>query len=186
MIYFAQTGDNRYIKIGYASQVDKRIEGLRTASPLPIKLLASLPGDVPIERQIHARFEGLRANREWFHAHRDIVAFAVSASRLAGVASDQDKVLPYLVHEPRLIDLLIEAACTVDDPNEERFCANDVFFGYYNPRNSIKRRLTNLVGWYAKDARPALRTEQAYDAVYERIYDALPDCRNCGCFGGGR
>lgn len=182
MIYFAQTSDNRHIKIGYTTNVAKRIEGLRTASPMPIKVLATMPGDGSIEHQIHARFHGLRVNREWFQTSQSLVEFAISSSRLAGIASDTDPILPYIIKEPRITDLLVEAASIVDDPNEDGFCANGVFFGYGDPRNSMKRRLLHLVGWYADNALPGLRTEEAYNTVYERIYDALPNCRNCRCF----
>lgn len=182
MIYFAQTGDNRFIKIGFATNVTKRVEGLRTGSPMPIKVLATMSGTIPIERQLHARFDHLRVNREWFESSRALVEFALSASQLAGIASDYDPILPYIVREPRIIPILVDAACAVDDPNEDRFCANEVFFGYANPRNSLKYRISHLVGWHADNVMPELLSEDAYNTVYERIYDALPNCRNCGCF----
>ena len=182
MIYFVQTDDNRYIKIGYANDVKKRVDNLRTSSPHALKLLASMPGDLPLEKQIHARFTYLRVNREWFATDQEIVKLAVSASRLIGLSNDADPFLRYVVFEPKLIDLLIEAASAVPD-SDGYFCANEFFFRYRDPRASLKARLTRLVGWEAEGYRPELRTEAAYDAVYERIYEALPNCYHCACAG---
>ena len=183
MIYFAQTDDNRFIKIGYAAEVKKRVDNLRTASPHELKLLASMPGDLALEKQIHARFSYLRVNREWFNTDQEIVKLAVSASRLTGISGDADPFLRYAIFEPKLIDLLIEAASAVPD-SDGYFCANEFFFRYRNPRNSLKARLTRLVGWEAEGYRPELKTEAAYDVVYERIYEALPNCHHCACVGG--
>lgn len=58
----------------------------------------------------------------------------------------------------------------------ERFCANDTWYKKYKPL--ILRR----VGWHAPNYAPGiLRTERAYDIVYQKLYDALPNCRNCSC-----
>lgn len=184
MIYFAQTGDNRYIKIGYAGDVSKRLDALQTASPIDLKLLASMPGDHKLERALHERFEWLRERREWFRTHEEIVRLAVSASRLAGISADDDPFLRYAILEPRLIDLLVEAA-TAQPDDEGGFCANGKFFGYSNVRGGLKWRLSKLVGWGSTSHIPALHTEDAYDTVYERIYEALPDCRDCGCITVG-
>lgn len=183
MIYFVQTDDNRYIKIGYATNVKNRVDNLRTSSPHPLKLLGSMPGDAPLEKQIHARFGHLRANREWFVNDQEIVRLAVSASRLTGISGDNDPFLRYAIFEPRLIDLLVEAASAMPD-SDGYFCANEFFFRYRNPKTGLKARLMRLVGWEAEGHRSELRTEAAYDAVYERIYEALPNCHHCACVGG--
>lgn len=182
-VYFAQTTDNRFVKIGYAADVKKRLEGLQTGTPEPLKLLAAIPGDHALERALHQRFAYLRHYREWFRTDPAIAQVAVSAARLQGITPDDDPFLRYAILEPRLIDLLVEAAATTapDDPDEP-FCANAVFFAYRNVRAGLKWRLSRLVGWSApRDSRDELKTEAAYDAVYERIYAALPDCRGCGC-----
>ncbi|NUQ57697.1 MAG: hypothetical protein HUT38_04420 [Candidatus Paceibacter sp.] len=61
----------------------------------------------------------------------------------------------------------------------ERFCANDTWYKKYKPI------ILNRVGWYAPNYVPEiLKIERAYDLVYQRLYDALPDCKGCGCFTG--
>lgn len=76
--------------------------------------------------------------------------------------------------EPRLAELLKEARA-VKDPGGRSFCANHVWY----KRGGFKDRLIKLVGWYAND--PRLKTSEAYDVAYRKIYDVLPACRNCNC-----
>jgi hypothetical protein len=185
MIYFAQTNDNQYIKIGYAKDAAKRLEGLQTGNHIGVKLIGSMPGDVPLERTIHERFDHLRARREWFHAAPDLTRFALHGAKLSGRMLDTDKFLRFAVFAPELIDLFVEASSTIDDGDPDGFCANDVFFRYRNPRAGLKWRLSKYVGWYARDRPRLLQTQEAYDTVYERIYEALPNCRRCMCAGGG-
>lgn len=183
MIYFAQTNDNAFIKIGYASNVKNRLAALQTGAPQGVKLLAAMPGDHKVERALHERFAGLRGHGEWFRTNAVIADFAIRGSMLASL-EDSDPFLPYVVWEPRLIDVFVRAASVIDDGTEPYFCANEVFFGYHNPRASLKRAILPLAGWYAADdVHIKLRTEEAYDVVYERIYEALPNCRDCACFG---
>jgi hypothetical protein len=50
------------------------------------------------------------------------------------------------------------------------FCANEVWYERFKPL------LIQLVGREAR--RPDLRNDEAYDVVYEAIYDQLPDCQH--------
>ncbi len=75
--------------------------------------------------------------------------------------------------EPRLLTLA-EAAAAVDS-SDEHFCANDVWAEHFKPE------LVKLVGWYAEGTNPVLHTTAAYDTAYDICYEALPDCRDCGC-----
>jgi len=74
--------------------------------------------------------------------------------------------------EPRLKDLYDEAR-TIKDEGGRYFCANEVWFTEFKPV------LRHLVGWWSK--KPDLRSSQAYDSAYQKIYQTLPGCRNCGC-----
>lgn len=184
MIYFVQTADNQYVKIGYATDVQKRLGSLQTGSPQPLKLIGTQPGDQPVERKLHERFHHLRRQGEWFETAPALVEYIAQAAALgpAGIR-DADPFLRYCVLEPRLLALFVEAATTRAEPGEP-FCANATFFAYRQPRErSFKRRICGLVGWEAEWQHPELVTEQAYDVCYDRIYEALPDCRGCACPG---
>jgi hypothetical protein len=73
--------------------------------------------------------------------------------------------------EPHLDALFKEARAVKDDRRKPAFCGNRVWYDLFKPR------LLDLVGWDAPDAR--IRTMRAYDVAYDKIYDALPGCRNC-------
>ena len=84
--------------------------------------------------------------------------------------------------EPKLLPLFNEAAEISGRTLPENFCANSIWF-VYDGHAGIKRRLMPLVGWDRQDGPELLQTSEAYDVVYQTIYDALPACSgNCGCF----
>lgn len=73
---------------------------------------------------------------------------------------------------PELEELLTFAGW-VSDPGGPHFCANRIWYGLFKPR------LLEMVGWESKIE--MLGTTEAYDLAYEKIYAALPHCRDCGC-----
>jgi hypothetical protein len=183
MIYFVQTSDNQYLKIGKADDVAKRLSGLQTGQPQKLKLLATMPGGHEEERAIHQRFSHLRTHGEWFHSTPEVVTFAVKSTALlnADIASKQiQKFFRLTLLEPRLLDLYGEAAAVKDDQPGQWFCANEVFYGYHGLRG-FKHRICGLVGWDAESNHPGIVCSDAYDIAYETIYEALPDCRDCIC-----
>ena len=82
--------------------------------------------------------------------------------------------------EPRLRALYERAKAIKDDKRHPYFCANDVWYGRRG-WEGLKPELCNLVGHWSQNHHPKLRSRTAYDIAYHTIYDALPDCRNCGC-----
>jgi hypothetical protein len=81
--------------------------------------------------------------------------------------------------EPRLAELLAEIRRVKDDKRRSEFCANGAWYGTYDTEG-FKPRFASLVGFEAKG--PAeLKTMAAYDLAYEKLYQALPNCRNCFC-----
>lgn len=76
--------------------------------------------------------------------------------------------------DPFFDDLLHEIEGT--EPGE-RFCANDIWYKKYKP--IILRRVGYCSPNYAPEI---LKTERAYEIVYEKLYGALPNCKGCGCF----
>ncbi len=80
--------------------------------------------------------------------------------------------------EPRLQALYKKAKGMRDDPSRPSFCANAVWFGALG-EEGLRGEMARLVGWFAEN--PELRTTEAYDIAYETLYQALPNCRACGC-----
>jgi len=83
--------------------------------------------------------------------------------------------------EPRLKELYKEIKQVKDDKTKNSFCANRVWYGWGNSGNGFKNRLHPLAGWEATGEDPRLHTRKAYDIAYKKLYNALPDCRNCIC-----
>lgn len=81
--------------------------------------------------------------------------------------------------QPALRALLKEAKGHKDlAEKDENFCACAVWYGDCQTPG-LKGRLMELVGWGIRgDQR--LATSQCYDIAYNKIYNALPDCRHPG------
>jgi hypothetical protein len=78
--------------------------------------------------------------------------------------------------EPLVGVLYGEALALKDDGTKPVFCGNRIFHGV----GGFKDRLQELVGWTAKIS--DLKTEHAYDIVYDKINAVIPPCRDCSCF----
>lgn len=63
-VYLVRVGDD--FKIGYSTNVDKRIRQLETASPATVQLIAVAPGDRQLEQKLHQEFTDERIRHEWF------------------------------------------------------------------------------------------------------------------------
>ena len=78
--------------------------------------------------------------------------------------------------EPRLNELLAQAiALRAAARGRPNVCANRLWVDH------IKPQMNRIVGWNARDK--WLKTSEAWDCAFERIYAELPNCRNCPCIG---
>ncbi len=74
-VYFLRSENEGEIKIGYAVDVEKRVKQLQTGHPQKLKVMATLKGDMELEKDIHDKFYKHRLNGEWFEPHPDLLAF---------------------------------------------------------------------------------------------------------------
>lgn len=65
-------------KIGFSTDVNKRIRSLNTGHKIPCRLIAVAPGGRQLEKSIHERFASSRISREWF-SHRLVILQAFTA-----------------------------------------------------------------------------------------------------------
>lgn len=72
-VYFVLGGP--FIKIGWSLKMKDRIAGLQTGNPYKLKLLATMPGSIDTEREMHERFAKHRAEGEWFRDCPEIRCF---------------------------------------------------------------------------------------------------------------
>lgn len=101
-VYFVQAGDsNGPIKIGYSSDVAKRVASLRTGNHLPITLLVEFKhANAPaLEKRLHEMFAADRLEGEWFNPSPDLVRFIqavdVQNSSAIGVLSPESHNVPF-------------------------------------------------------------------------------------------
>jgi hypothetical protein len=77
--------------------------------------------------------------------------------------------------EPGLQSLLNEARSIRDDGAASGFCASDIWI------RCLKPRLRRLAGFDREPSDRVLSTAYAYEIALNKLLDALPPCRNCGC-----
>jgi hypothetical protein len=93
VIYFIQSEHGGPIKIGRADDLAKRLVNLQTSRPDKLVVLATAPGTVQQERDLHARFAAAREKGEWFSPVPDLVqlvARVVSDGASAFGVTDRD------------------------------------------------------------------------------------------------
>lgn len=73
-VYLIEAADVSRLKIGFAKRVQERLDGLKTGSPVELKLIASIVGTPDTERAMHKTFAQYRVHLEWFRDHPDIRA----------------------------------------------------------------------------------------------------------------
>jgi excisionase family DNA binding protein len=81
-VYFLAAIDGP-IKIGFARDVSERLAALQIANPHPLRLLASLPGTVRLERALHRRFAEHRLRGEWFRPAPELLECVAKAGGLS-------------------------------------------------------------------------------------------------------
>jgi len=87
-VYFLRSGD--LIKIGFATNIRKRITDLQIANPGELVLLASMRGSPWIEKKLHHRFRSLRSRGEWFSSGPRLLDFikTIQERSVSGIVND--------------------------------------------------------------------------------------------------
>jgi hypothetical protein len=75
-VYFIRFGETGPIKIGYSTQVGRRVAELQTGSPEELHVVATVPGTKTDEAALHRRFKGQHARGEWYRAAPEVMACA--------------------------------------------------------------------------------------------------------------
>lgn len=76
MIYFI--GHTDYIKIGYTNDISSRLKALQVGSPIELKMIGLIDGDMEYELFIHNKFNHLKIRGEWFKYTKEIENFILS------------------------------------------------------------------------------------------------------------
>jgi hypothetical protein len=81
MIYLISHED-KFLKIGYTSDINNRLSQLQTSNPIRLKVINLIKGDVNLEKELHSRFKELRVNGEWFVYDAEILNYFSSQDSL--------------------------------------------------------------------------------------------------------
>ena len=68
------------IKIGYSSNVKRRLKQLNTGSSINLYVLCTFKGGRELESEIHSMFKKIRYNGEWFKADKELLEYLNSMS----------------------------------------------------------------------------------------------------------
>lgn len=72
-VYFI--AHQRIVKIGFATDPDRRLAEIQYMSPVRLTLMARYPGTMWEEQALHAHFAKLRLHGEWFRLQDDLEDF---------------------------------------------------------------------------------------------------------------
>lgn len=64
-----------FIKIGLADNVPSRLAALQGCCPYKLEVIATMPGGVSAEKEMHKQFSHAREIGEWFRPTPDLLAF---------------------------------------------------------------------------------------------------------------
>ena len=111
-VYFIAAIGTDLVKVGHARNVKSRFSSLACASPLKLRLLATIPGGSTKERELHDLLAEHRSHGEWFRRCAlldDLIAAADKPAKMAKVAARSGQYLQdYLdelgVERPRRVN----------------------------------------------------------------------------------
>lgn len=119
-VYFMQAVLGGPIKIGIASDPERRKASVQTGYPYPLRITRVVDGWTYQETRLHQAFESVRLAGEWFLPHPVLAEFAnaIADDTLAGigVGDPEEAIRPY---EPRVPPEFGQPAWLVHDGHED-------------------------------------------------------------------
>lgn len=82
VVYFIQVGSDGPIKVGFTTNIEKRILGIRHGLPESAQLLATIPGGKKLEKAIHRGLSEYRMRGEWFRPAKEVLGLSIVAKKL--------------------------------------------------------------------------------------------------------
>lgn len=86
-VYFIATADRTMVKIGCSGTPPNRLDALAAWSPVPLEILAAVPGKPMDERAIHSRYIDLHSHKEWFRSSGEMLADIEAIARFGELPS---------------------------------------------------------------------------------------------------
>jgi len=124
-IYFLANKKLTLVKIGFSTDVRKRITGLTTSSPEPLILLATAPALRRHERTLHLKFRRWRKRGEWFALSKQIAHHILMHTPRPGAPTGDHANLKSLLKKPLTPDELALLAHEQDPSQDDELDGND-------------------------------------------------------------
>lgn len=80
VVYFVTADDPRMVKIGFTSNIERRVKSLQTANHGKVRVIGCVPGTKSDETSFHRRFHKYRRSGEWFSVAGDLEKFLKTLS----------------------------------------------------------------------------------------------------------
>lgn len=94
-IYFIKpVGQDGPIKIGFSNFDKARLGAMMSWSPVPLEIIASVPGSLALEKQVHDCFADCHSHREWFRAEPQLLDFIQKVKSGIAIADAVDLSRP--------------------------------------------------------------------------------------------
>lgn len=173
------TQDRASCKIGVAKNPGKRLLELQTGNPQRLELIATSPGGTREEGLLHRALDGFWHHGEWFGSPGECFDgfFHFFPTVRIHVGSLCGRPPGEAIHRVLRLDRSIAATIAVSfDVEQKARCSVREFYA------NIKPEIVRSVGMgrlYAEDE--WLKSSEAYDAVCNACYAALPPCREAVC-----
>lgn len=118
-VYCIGQAPGGHVKIGFTTDLDRRLKLLQAGNPNELRLLGFKEGNRTVEAQIHNRFNVLRVRSEWFMDCQCAITrfFAGQSVKPPKISSDDflDEVLAYCAE--RGMPVTTFGTIMVNDPN---------------------------------------------------------------------
>lgn len=75
MIYFIVTEDNKFVKIGYTSNLKNRIVNIQNGNPYELTVIKTIKGGYTKEQLIHKQLHNYHRKGEWFYYNQYVKDF---------------------------------------------------------------------------------------------------------------
>ena len=104
-VYFIETHDGKFVKIGFSTRVFSRFSELGTLRPsdYALRLIGCFPASQSTEKWLHQKFAEFRDNGEWFRSSEELRTFIATIGVVKPVymakTLDQDGDNCLVVHE---------------------------------------------------------------------------------------
>jgi hypothetical protein len=109
-VYFVQAENGGPIKIGKATDVERRVADLQRTNPFTLRVLAVAEGGSTLETQLHQRFASDRKHNEWFEPSRELMRL-ISDYASAGEAPQRNKIVQHNMRVPESARDLLHELC---------------------------------------------------------------------------